>query len=201
MHACLLAAVMSARCRHPSRARLTLPPLQAERLRRESGARERDLGASREAVAELRVRLTEAQLHAQLALDDLREQLARSQDYLREQQVGLCLPCSCRPKGSESKLAWCEYYLLGPWIWTSFDTVWIAPEWACTVQAKATALIEDVHALKADKTDLEASIAEAQERAEAAIGKLAAEQEAAATVEKARAAAVQACTPVCVACG
>ena len=54
------------------------------------------------------------------------------------------------------------------------------------------ALIEDVRTLKADTAALEAALQEAQERVEAAVGSLAAEQEAKATLEKARAAAVQA---------
>ena len=50
-----------------------------------------------------------------------------------------------------------------------------------------------MRALKDDKAALEASLEEAQDRAQAAVGKLAAEQEASATLERARAAAVQAC--------
>ena len=72
---------------------------QVDQLRKESGARERELGASREAVAELRVQLTEAQLHAQLALDDMRDKLGRSQEYLRKAQVGGCRHCQGKGLG------------------------------------------------------------------------------------------------------
>lgn len=58
-----------------------------DRLRREAAARGRDLDAAREAAADLRTRLTSAQLGAQAAADQAREDLARSQERLRAKQV------------------------------------------------------------------------------------------------------------------
>ena len=59
-------------------------------------------------------------------------------------------------------------------------------------EAAAAALQEDVRALQSEKAALEAGLQEAAERAEAAAAKVVEEQERSATLERARAAAVQA---------
>ena len=63
------------------------PCLQVERLEKELATREAKLAEQAELISALRVDVSETALNAQVAIDDLREDLAVSAELLRASQV------------------------------------------------------------------------------------------------------------------
>ena len=61
--------------------------IQVERLEKELKARDAKVAQQAETISALRVELSELGLNAQVAIDDLREDLLKSEDRLKASQV------------------------------------------------------------------------------------------------------------------
>lgn len=68
---------------------------QVERLEKELKARDAKAAQQAETISGLRIELSELGLNAQIAIDDLREDLQKSEDQLKNSQVEeQCVPSS-----------------------------------------------------------------------------------------------------------
>ena len=70
--------------------------VQVERLEKELKARDAKIAQQAEAISGLRIELSELGLNAQIAIDDLREDLQKSEDRLKTSQVEEQCPVSSR---------------------------------------------------------------------------------------------------------